>query len=109
MGIWWGPQFVLIYNDAYKPIAAAKHPYIFGKPGAEAWSEIWDTLEPLALRVMQGENCYSEDHLLFMIRNGFPEETYHTWSYVPIRQEDGSVGGLLNPTFETTGRVVSER
>ncbi|KAJ3184888.1 hypothetical protein HDU85_001574 [Gaertneriomyces sp. JEL0708] len=109
MGIWWGPEFVLIYNDAYKPIAAAKHPYIFGKPGAEAWSEIWDTLEPLALRVMQGENCYSEDHLLFMIRNGFPEETYHTWSYVPIRQEDGSVGGLLNPTFETTGRVVSER
>ncbi|KND04770.1 PAS domain S-box protein [Spizellomyces punctatus DAOM BR117] len=109
MAIWWGPQFVLIYNDAYKPIAGSKHPWLFGKAGSEAWSEIWDTLEPMAQSVMQGERCYSEDHLLFMVRNGYPEETYHTWSYVPIRQEDGSVGGLLNPTFEATGRVVAER
>ncbi|KAJ3034930.1 hypothetical protein HDV00_004540 [Rhizophlyctis rosea] len=109
MAVWWGSEFTLIYNDAYMPICGAKHPYIFGKPGYVAWSEIWHELEPSANRVMQGETCYSEDHLLFMLRNGFPEETYHTWSYVPIRKEDGSVGGLLNPTYMSTGRVVADR
>lgn len=80
MAVWWGPQFILIYNDAYKPIAANKHPWLFGMSGSEGWSEIWDGLEPLARRVLKGESIYSEDHLLFMLRNGFVEETYFTVS-----------------------------
>ncbi|KAK9762744.1 hypothetical protein K7432_011228 [Basidiobolus ranarum] len=109
MAVWWGPKFVLIYNDGYSVVAAGKHPWLFGKDGSDGWSEIWPTLKPMAESVMRGENCYSEDHLLFMTRSGFIEETYHTWSYIPIRQEDGSVGGLLNPSIESTSRVISER
>ncbi|ORY04188.1 hypothetical protein K493DRAFT_253700 [Basidiobolus meristosporus CBS 931.73] len=109
MAVWWGPKFVLIYNDGYSVVAAGKHPWLFGKEGSTGWSEIWPTLEPMAESVMNGQNCYSEDHLLFMTRNGFMEETYHTWSYIPIRREDGSVGGLLNPSIESTEKVISER
>ncbi|KAI8821132.1 uncharacterized protein EV422DRAFT_567461 [Fimicolochytrium jonesii] len=109
MSIWWGPKFILLYNDAYIPICAGKHPWLFGKPGAEAWSEIWDDLKGPAEQALLGAGKHTVDDLLFMTRNGFPEETYHTWSYVPIRQEDGSVGGLLNPTVETSRQVIAQR
>ncbi|KAI9089987.1 hypothetical protein DFS34DRAFT_379627 [Phlyctochytrium arcticum] len=110
MAIWYGPDLVLLYNDAYAPVAGTKHPWLFGKAGREAWSEIWDVLEPIARGVMErGDKVYIEDHLLFMTRNGYVEESYHTWSWIPIRQENGSVGGLLNPTFEATGRILAER
>ncbi|KAI8820677.1 uncharacterized protein EV422DRAFT_595751 [Fimicolochytrium jonesii] len=109
MSIWWGPEFVLLYNDAYIPIAAAKHPWLFGKPGAVGWSDIWDKIKVAAEQAMAGKGKHVEDDLFFMSRNGFTEETYFNWAYVPIRQEDGSIGGLLNPAIETTRQAISER
>ncbi|TPX55503.1 hypothetical protein PhCBS80983_g05265 [Powellomyces hirtus] len=109
MSIWWGPQFVLFYNDAYIPVTFGKHPWIYGKPGSEGWSEIWEELLPAALTTVEGKGSFNPEDLLFMTRRGFTEETYHTWSYVPIRQEDGTVGGLLNPTTECTGQVLLAR
>ncbi|KAJ3166450.1 hypothetical protein HDU88_003318 [Geranomyces variabilis] len=109
MSIWWGPQYVLFYNDAYIPITFGKHPWIYGKPGSEGWSEIWQDLLPAAKKARQGGGVYKENDILFMTRRGYPEETYHTWAYVPIRQEDGSVGGLLNPTYESTPQVLLAR
>ncbi|KAJ3150504.1 hypothetical protein HDU86_006382 [Geranomyces michiganensis] len=120
MSIWWGPQYVLLYNDAYIPVTFGKHPWIYGKPGSEGWSEvrtiavfgapyIWHDLLPAAEKAMAGGGVYHENDILFMTRRGYPEETYHTWAYVPIRQEDGSVGGLLNPTYESTPQVLLAR
>ncbi|KAK9717627.1 hypothetical protein K7432_006063 [Basidiobolus ranarum] len=109
MSLWWGPKFILIYNDAYRVVAGKKHPWLFGKEGAVGWNELWPGLELLAQCGMRGENCYLKDDLLLMFRNGYTEETYYTWSYIPIKQEDGSVGGLLNPSTESTNQVISER
>jgi len=110
MIIYWGPQLCVLYNDAYIPIFARKHPDMLGKPAHEAWSEIWDVLAPMYEAVMQGgEATWSEDQLLVLERNGFPEESYFTWSFSPIADESGSVGGVFTAVFETTARVLGER
>src|SRR5579884_4313023 len=41
MAVRWGPELVMLYNDAYAPLLGAKHPHVFGRPLREAWPEIW--------------------------------------------------------------------
>ena len=94
--IWWGPEFIMLYNDAYRQTLAAKHPWALGKPGYEVWSEIWPTIGPMLERVRQtGEATWSDDLRLILERHGYAEETYHTFSYSPIIDESGSVGGVF--------------
>src|SRR5688572_22170606 len=108
--IWWGPQLVKLYNDAYRPILGDKHPRALGQRGAECWSEIWDVIGPMLYSVvLYGAATWSEDQLLLMDRRGFTEETYFTFSYSPIRDESGGVGGNFTAVTETTDRVIRER
>jgi hypothetical protein len=110
MFLFWGPELVKIYNDGYRPITGAKHPWALGRPGREVWPEIWDTIGPMVDRVVQhGEATWSADLLLFMARNGFPEEVYFTFSYSPIRDESGGVGGMFCACTETTEKVLGDR
>ena len=110
MLIWWGPDAIQLYNDAYVPVLGAKHPRSLGQRGMECWAEIWDVLGPLYVEVMRyGRSTWSDDLLLLMDRYGYVEETYFTFSYSPIRDESGGVGGLLVTCAETTARVVGER
>jgi hypothetical protein len=110
MAIWWGPEAVQLYNDGYVPVLGAKHPQSLGQSGMECWSEIWDFVGPLYTQVMRhGRSTWSDDLLLLMDRYGYVEETYFTFSYSPIRDESGGVGGLLITCAETTGHVVGER
>ncbi len=108
--LWWGPELRLIYNDAWRPaLGALKHPAI-GRPGQEVWAEIWHIIGPqLAGVVETGEATWSTDMLLPMDRYGYREETYWTYSYSPIRDEDGTVCGVFTPVTETTQRVISAR
>ena len=108
--IWWGPEFVMLYNDAYREIIASKHPAALGNPGFECWPEIWDTISPMLEGVIQrSEATLSHDLLLLLERHGYPEECYFTFSYSPIRDESGRVGGVFTPVIETTERVIAER
>ncbi len=110
MIIFWGPHLCVLYNDAYIPIFAKKHPGILGKTGFEAWGEVWDVIDPMFKSVMErGEATWSEDQLLLLERKGFVEEVYLTWSYSPISDESGGVGGVFTAVFETTERVLGER
>ena len=109
--LFWGPEFIVFYNDAYRPVFGAKHPHALGRPGREAWSEIWDTVlhDLLAGVVRTGEAFWGKD-LLFMIeRHGFLEETYFDVSYDPVRVESGDVGGVYCIVAETTDRVIGAR
>ncbi len=47
MAIRWGPELVLIYNDAYRPILRDKHPEALGRSLREVWWEIYPELGPL--------------------------------------------------------------
>jgi len=108
--IWWGPDLVLLYNDAYRDIIAAKHPAALGHPGRECWPEIWPTIQPMLEGVLKsGEATWSNDFLLPLERNGYPEECYFTFSYSPIRDESGGVGGVFTPVAETTEHVIGAR
>jgi signal transduction histidine kinase/CheY-like chemotaxis protein len=109
MIIFWGEHLSVLYNDAYIPIFAGKHPDVLGKTGFEAWGEVWDVIAPMFKRVRAGEATWSEDQLLLLERRGFVEECYFTWSYSPIRDERGEVGGVFTAITETTPRVFAER
>ncbi len=108
--IWWGPDLVMLYNDAYRDIIGAKHPAALGRPGRECWPEIWPTIQPMLEGVLQlGEATWSNDLLLPLERSGYPEECYFTFSYSPIRDESGGVAGVFTPVVETTDHVIGQR
>jgi PAS domain S-box-containing protein len=109
--VWWGPELVMLYNDAYRPIlGSTKHPQAMGRGGREVWPEVWPIIGPMLEGVLtQGEATWSDDQLLLLDRNGFLEECYFTFSYSPIRDESGSVGGVFCAVTETTARVLGER
>ncbi|GBE90299.1 ATP-binding protein [Nostoc cycadae] len=111
MFIWWGEEYANLYNDAYRPIlGASKHPQFLGQSAQDCWAEIWDVVGPLANSVMNtGQSTWSDNLQLMMDRYGYLEETYFTFSYSPIRDETGGVGGVFCAVIETTERVISER
>ncbi|MET0334110.1 MAG: histidine kinase, partial [Rhizobacter sp.] len=81
IAIYWGPQLALLYNDDWSPILGSKHPEALGRPGAEVWPEIWDTIGPLFERVVTtGQATRSKDQLLAMHRHGFTEECYFDYT-----------------------------
>ena len=110
--IWigWGRELIYFYNDPYKSIIGGKHPWALGRPTTEVWHEIWDDIGPLLDTAMNEEQgTYVESQLLIMERNGYPEETYYTFSYSPIPNNDGSVGGIICANSDDTQRVIGER
>jgi signal transduction histidine kinase/serine phosphatase RsbU (regulator of sigma subunit)/CheY-like chemotaxis protein len=110
MLIMWGPEFVMIYNEAFRPILGAKHPYSMGQMGAECWAEAWDQVGPMLTGVLEGGVAVGfEDLLVPLERNGQQEDCYFTFSYSPITDEDHATAAVLVTVFETTERVLSER
>jgi PAS domain S-box-containing protein len=110
MWMGWGPKLAYLYNDAYRPTLGVKHPLSLGRPVAEVWKEIWGDIGPLIETVLAtGEAHYSEGMLLLLERSGFPEETYHTFSYSPLFDDAGSIAGLFCVVVEETERVLNER
>ena len=109
MFVFWGPHLIKIYNDAYRPITGHKHPWALGRPAPEVWPEIWSDIKPLVDRALAGDSTWSDDLMLFMERNGFPEEVYFTFSYSPVSDESGGVGGMFCACTETTRKVLGER
>jgi PAS domain S-box-containing protein len=109
MFLWWGPELVCFYNDAYRPSLGnnGKHPSILGMPAKEAWPEIWDIIKPLIDQVLAGgEATWSEDQLIPIYRNGQIEDVYWTFSYSPVNDESDKVAGVLVTCTETTGKVL---
>jgi signal transduction histidine kinase/ActR/RegA family two-component response regulator len=110
--IWWGRDALTqFYNDAYIPILGLnKHPGSLGQSARECWREIWHIIDPMLEGVFAtGEATWSEDFLYVIARNLPREEGYFTFSYSPIRDDAGAVGGIFCAVTETTGRVVGER
>ena len=110
MYIAWGKGYTQFYNDGYRPIlGSSKHPQALGISTRETFAEIWDIIGPMFDGVMEGTATGYEDFLLPLERHGFVEECYFTFSYSPIREEGGGVGGVLVTVTETTKRVLGER
>src|SRR5215510_10753933 len=110
--LWWGPQYVSIYNDAYRPVLGTKHPWALGQPVSTCWSEIWHVLQPLIDTPFHGGPAtWIEDFALEINRHGFVEETHFTVAYSPVPDETvaGGIGGVLATVHEISAKVVGER
>ncbi len=107
----WGPDLTFFCNAAYRrDTLGRKYPWALGRPASEVWSEIWDDIGPRIDRVLTTEQAtWDVALLLFLERSGYPEETYHTFSYSPLRDDDGHVVGLLCVVSEDTMQVIGER
>ncbi|MFO0843677.1 MAG: ATP-binding protein [Gemmataceae bacterium] len=111
MWLGWGPGLTFFYNDAYARMTLGpKHPWALGRSAREVWSEIWADIGPRIDSVLRtGEATWDERLLLFLERHGYPEETYHTFSYSPVFDDQGAVAGMLCVVTEDTDRVLDER
>jgi signal transduction histidine kinase/DNA-binding response OmpR family regulator len=110
--LWWGPDYISIYNDPYRPVLGAKHPWALGKPVRECWNEIWHVLQPLIDTPFKGGPAtWNDDIELEINRHGFLEETHFTIAYSPVPDDTvpGGVGGVLATVHEITEKVVAER
>lgn len=109
MWVWWGPGLINFYNDAYLPIIDGKHPGALGRPARLVWAEIWPQIRDRIEAALTGESSYSEAELLMMDRNGYREETYHTFSFSPVPDENDRIGGLICANTDDTERVLGIR
>ncbi|WP_404712306.1 PAS domain-containing protein [Sphingomonas sp. MMS24-J13] len=109
MWLGWGDDLLFFYNDAYVPTLGIKHPSMMGRPFREVWSEVYHEVEDQVALVRAGEATWNKALPLLLERSGFPEETYHTFSYSPLRGAGGAVEGLMCVVTEETERVISER
>ena len=110
MFVWWGEELINLYNDAYKAIVGGKHPEALGQPASQVWREIWDQVRPRAeSAIRRNEGTYDESLRLIMERNGYPEETYYTFSYSPVPDDEGGTGGIFCANTDDTQRIIGER
>jgi len=110
MWMLWGPELTFFCNDSYLPTVGIKRDWVLGARSDRVWEEIWPEIGPRIRQVLtRGEATWDEALLLFLERSGFPEETYHTFSYSPVYDDASSIAGMLCVVTEVTDRVIGER
>ncbi|MDN4633787.1 PAS domain-containing protein [Sphingomonas sp. PsM26] len=109
MFVAWGPELTFFYNDAYAAFLGARHPAALGRPFPEVWTELWPDLAPLVDRTLAGEMVWQDERHLVMTRNGYPEDTWFSFSYSPVRDDKGQVNGMIGVVNDMTAKVVAER
>ncbi|MCG6206626.1 PAS domain S-box protein [Rhodopseudomonas sp. HC1] len=110
MLVWWGPDLIQFYNDAYRElIGPERHPGALGQGARECWPEFWDQLAPKIEQTLSGgEPIWRENELVPVLRHGRLEDVYWTYGFSPIDQ-DGDIGGVLVVCRDVTGDVLASR
>ena len=107
--LFWGAEYLALYNDAYAPTIGNKHPQAFGQPASTYWSELWDDLRPLLDQVReQGKPVFMKDRPFYIDRHGVPETVTFDISYSPVPGNDGMTAGVLCLVNETTERTAAD-
>jgi PAS domain S-box-containing protein len=110
MWMGWGDELTFFCNEAYRrDTLGEKFPWALGKPAAEVWSEVWKDVQDRVEAVRNGESTWDKSLRLFLQRSGYVEETYHTFSYSPVTDDDGNVSGLMCVVSEDTDEVIAQR
>lgn len=105
----WGPETIQIYNDSYRPICGEMHPRSMGMNFRICWESALSVVGDKFTRGQQGEGTYITDQRMFLERYGYLEEAWMTFSFAPIRDESGGVGGIFHPITETTEKMLAGR
>jgi PAS domain S-box-containing protein len=109
MFVAWGDELTFLYNDSYAAILGNKHPRALGKSFRDVWSDIWQDIEPLVRRSLSGQATWSENLPLTMNRHGYPEQTWWTFSYSPLRADADLIAGMFCSCIETTTQVLGQQ
>jgi hypothetical protein len=108
--IFWGPELTQIYNDGYAQIMGPRHPRYFGAPYRECWPDTYPLIYPWMRRVLdEGEVVEVDRERIPVTRFGFEEDAYFTFTFTPLRDDEGRIAGILQPVFEVTDSVLAER
>lgn len=102
---WWGPDLLQFHNDDYLPMLADRADRALGAPFQQLWSDVWDGVKPFVDQALKGKGTWMENLPLQVVRNGNTTETFWTFSYSPLYDDDGKIAGLLNIVTETTDAV----
>ena len=105
----WGPDLRLFYNDSYVRLLGSRHPLSLGMPLQTVWADIWPDISSLVGRALAGEATWIENLLLVIDRDGLPTKGWFTFSYSPLRDDDGSIVGMFCACNETTQYVLAEQ
>ena len=109
MFVAWGPNLTFLYNDSYAQLLGHRHSSALGQPFTEVWPEVWSTIQPLVSKTLEGEATFGENMRLVVMRNGYPQSSWWSFSYAPILDDDGISQGLFCISIETTIEVLAER
>src|SRR5690606_6307376 len=110
MFIWWSKELYMFHNDAYLPALGDKHPHALGSKATDMWAEIWGQIGGVVDEILKGgEAFYAEELLIPLNRKGFLEDTYWTFSYSSISDDDGSINGIFCACNEVTDTVLAKR
>ena len=107
--LFWGHEQNLIYNDAYAPFLGQREPTALGGKFDQVWSDIWADIAPIVAAALSGEGIWFDEMPLTMSRNGYPEETYWSFSYSPLYDDAGQVAGMINIATDSTSTVQTRR
>ncbi|WP_062945091.1 response regulator (plasmid) [Rhizobium leguminosarum] len=105
----WGPDLAFLYNDAYVPVFPERHPGALGRPFREVWADIWEQFSPIIASTLEGSSQLFKELLIPMRRDGRTEDTWFTFSYTPLRDDDGRVAGILCAALDVTDQVSAKR
>lgn len=107
--LFWGPELTLLYNDSYAPMLGAREGNALGQPFREVWPDVWDDVQPFICTALSGKGTFSTEMPLTMTRNGYPEQTWWTFSYSPVHDDEGRVAGIMNVTVDATPMVLTRQ
>lgn len=103
----WGPEFILIYNDAYRSFPGPRHPWALGRPAKEVYGESWPVVGPLLETAFAtGETLFHEKLLVPLPAEHGVRHVYLNYSFNPIF-ESGKIAGLFGPLHDVTGEVLT--
>lgn len=105
ISFWWGPELLQIHNDAYLELLADRLDRALGRPFPEVWSDVWQDVKPYVDQALAGTGTWEVNMPLTMVRHGVVQETFWTFSYSPLFDDDGRIAGLMNIVTETTDAV----
>lgn len=109
MCFWWGDELLQFHNDAYSPMLAGRKTSALGQPFRVYWADVWEGVEPFVRRAQSGEGTWMENLPLQILRDGVLKESFWTFSYSPLHDDNGAIFGILNVVTETTAAVLDRR
>ncbi|MGF7154154.1 PAS domain S-box protein [Novosphingobium gossypii] len=98
----WGPEGVMIYNDAYAEFAGGRNSHLLGSNVLDGWEEVAEFNANVMKVGLAGGTLSYRDYMLTLWRNGQPEQVWLNLDYSPVPGDDGTPAGVIAFVVEIT-------